>query len=99
MSSPFRKMLPLSGKSSPAMRRIERNLEFAKELRAEGILIFCQWGCKQTQGLALDAKAAFEAEGLPTLVLDSDGCDRSNGGGGQIVTRIEAFLEQIGAGL
>ena len=49
--------------------------------------------------IATDRKAAFEAGGLPTLVLDSDGCDRSNGGGGQIVTRIEAFLEQIGAGL
>ena len=85
--------------NGPGQRRIDATLRAAKKLGADGILLFCQWGCKQTQGLALDAKAAFEAEGLPTLVLDSDGCDRSNGGGGQIVTRIEAFLEQIGAGL
>ena len=83
--------------NGPAMRRIERNLEFAKELRAEGILIFCQWGCKQTQGIAYAAKKVFEENGFPTLILDGDACDRANGGSEQIVTRANAFVEQLEA--
>ena len=41
------------------------------------------------------AKEALEAQGVPTLVLDGDGCDRSNGGGERMLTRLEAFLEQL----
>ena len=62
---------------------------------SDGVLIFCQWGCKQTQGLAMAAKKVFEANGLPALVLDGDGCDRANGGGEQIVTRANAFVEEL----
>ena len=83
--------------NGPAMRRIRCNLEYAKLLRAEGILIFCQWGCKQTQGIALAAKRVFEENGFPTLILDGDACDRANGGSEQIVTRANAFVEQLEA--
>ena len=79
-------------------RRIARTYEMAKAMKADGIVIFCQWGCKQTQGLSFAAKQVFEENGIPCLILDSDGCDRSNAGGGQIVTRVQAFFEQIGAG-
>jgi len=84
--------------NGPGSRRITATLERAAAMGADGIVIFCQWGCKQTQGLSLAAKEVFEAHGFPCLILDSDGCDRSNAGGGQIVTRIQAFFEQIGAG-
>ena len=33
--------------------------------------------------------------GLPTLVLDGDGCDSRNVADGQMVTRVGAFLEQL----
>lgn len=84
-----------SSYNGPGLRRIEKTLEMAKKMQADGVLIFCQWGCKQTQGVAMTAKRIFEENGLPTLVLDGDGADRTNGGGGQIVTRAEAFLEQL----
>ena len=29
------------------------------------------------------------------LILDGDGCDRSNTGNGQMSTRIQAFLEML----
>ncbi len=83
--------------NGPGQRRIDSLLHHAKILDADGILIFCQWGCKQTQGIALAMKKAMENEGYPTLVVDGDGCDRSNGGSEQIVTRLQAFLEQMGA--
>ena len=81
--------------NGPASRRIENALRMAKELKAEGAVIFCQWGCKQTQGLAYLAKEAFEENGIPALILDGDGADRMNGGGQQAVTRCRAFAEQL----
>ena len=38
----------------------------------------------------------FEEAGLPLLILDGDGCDRSHGGEGQTSTRLGAFLEMLG---
>ncbi len=84
-----------SSYNGPGIRRIEKTLEMAEKMKVDGILIFCQWGCKQTQGISLTAKQIFEKHGFPTLVLDGDGADRTNGGGGQIVTRAQAFIEQL----
>lgn len=81
--------------NGPGQRRIESTLAAARRMKADGVLIFCQWGCKQTQGLALTAKKIFEANGLPCLVLDGDGCDRANGGGEQLITRANAFIEEL----
>ena len=81
--------------NGPGERRIQSVLSAARIMKADGILIFCQWGCKQTQGLALTAKRIFEENGFPALVLDGDGCDRANGGGEQIITRARAFTELL----
>lgn len=78
-----------------AMHRIESTIRCAREARADGVIIFCHWGCKQTMGLSQLAKQMLEAEGLPTLVLDGDGCDARNVADGQMVTRVNAFLEQL----
>ena len=78
-------------------RRMEKTLEYAKKLDADGILIFCQWGCKQTQGIAYAAKRYFEDEGFETLVLDGDACDRTNEASGQATTRSNAFIEALNA--
>lgn len=78
-----------------AQRRIEAAITFAKKLKADGVLVFCHWGCKQTQGMAQLAKVMLEAEGFPTLVLDGDGCDSRNVSDGQMLTRVNAFLEQL----
>ena len=37
----------------------------------------------------------LEAAGFPTLVLDGDGCDSGNVNDGQMVTRLQAFLELL----
>lgn len=81
--------------NGPAMRRIEGAVHYAKELGADGTIVFCHWGCKQTLGLSQMAKQQMEAAGLPTLVLDGDGCDARNVADGQMVTRVNAFLEQL----
>lgn len=77
-------------------RRIETTLTQAKAADADGIIVFCHWGCKQTLGISQLAKTTFEAQGLPTLVLDGDGCDPRNVADGQMITRVNAFIEQLG---
>lgn len=81
--------------NGPAQRRIQASLETALQAGAEGVIVFCHWGCKQTLGLSQLAKETFEAHGLPTLVLDGDGCDSRNVADGQMSTRVSAFLEQL----
>ena len=79
-----------------SLRRVNTAIEAAKALKADGVILFCHWGCKQTMGMSQIAKQRMEAEGLPTLVLDGDGCDARNVADGQMVTRVNAFLEQLG---
>lgn len=80
------------------IRRIEAGIRHAREAGADGVVWFDHWGCKHTLGAAQLAKRKFEEQGLPLLILDGDGCDRSHGGEGQTATRLGAFLEMLGGG-
>lgn len=75
--------------------RIGAVLKYARELDADGVVWYCHWGCKQTAGSASAAKEILEENGLPTLILDGDGCNSQNVNDGQTVTRMEAFLELL----
>lgn len=77
-------------------RRISAGILHAREARADGVVWFGHWGCKHTLGGARLAKKKFEEAGIPLLILDGDGCDRSHGGEGQTATRLGAFLEMLG---
>ena len=81
--------------NGPVTRRIHRGIEAARQLHADGVVWFCHWGCKHTLGGAQLAKKQFEEAGFPCLILDGDGCDRSHGGEGQLMTRLEAFVEML----
>lgn len=76
-------------------RRIQAGIRHAKQAGADGVVWFDHWGCKHTMGAAQLAKKKFEAQGLPLLILDGDGCDKSHGGEGQTSTRLGAFLEML----
>ncbi len=77
--------------------RAERCTAMARELKADAAIYFCHWGCKQTLGNAQLIRKHLEAEGIPVLVLDGDGCDRKNINDGQMTTRLQAFLEMLEA--
>ena len=81
--------------NGPVTRRIDRGIAEARRLKADGAVWFCHWGCKHTLGGAQLAKKRFEEAGIPCLILDGDGCDRSHGGEGQLATRIDAFVEML----
>lgn len=89
--------LVYSAYNGPVSYRIQRGIEAAHQLKADGVIWFCHWGCKHTLGGAQLAKKHFEEAGFPCLILDGDGCDRSHGGEGQMATRIEAFVEMLEA--
>lgn len=80
-----------------AERRIQKALEMARALDVDGAVCFCHWGCKQTMGASAAIKRELEAAGFPTLILNGDGCDRSNSSDGQVSTRMGAFLEMLEA--
>lgn len=89
------KRLVYSSYNGQIQRRIQRNLDMAKELDVDGIICFCHWGCKQGSGCAnLIAKKMME-ENYPILILNGDGVDRANASDGQVSTRLEAFLEML----
>jgi len=75
--------------------RINKAVEMAKQMEVDGVIYFCHWGCKQTMGAAVNVKKRLEKDGFPTLVLNGDGCDRSNTSDGQVLTRLDAFIEML----
>lgn len=81
--------------NGPASRRIDLIEKMSKELHADGVIWFCHWGCKQTLAASQLAKKTLEANGIPVLILDGDGADRSNYNDGQMRTRVQAFLELL----
>lgn len=81
--------------NGPGEGRVAAARTMARALRADGVVCFCHWGCKQTMGLSAEFRRALEADGFPTLILNGDGCDRSNSSDGQIATRLNAFLEML----
>lgn len=74
-------------------RKIDNILEMYKCLNADGVINFCQWGCKQSSGGVQLIKSALTKENIPFISIDGDGIDRRNSSSGQIKTRLEAFLE------
>ena len=83
--------------NGPSTRRAARLGHLARETGADGAVIFCHWGCKETAGAAQLMRRQIEASGVPVLVLDGDGCDRNNCMEGQMTTRFSAFLEMLRA--
>ena len=97
-TDPWRAMaerLVMNSFNGPVERRIGKAVQMARQIGADGAVLFCHWGCKQTCGAAATIRSALEEEGIPTLILNGDGVDRRNAPDGQTSTRIGAFLEML----
>jgi hypothetical protein len=83
--------------NGPAQRRIDHARRMQRLVDADGVIVFCHWGCTQTMGASQLMRRSFEADGVPVLVIDGDGCMRSGCSAGQLSTRLQAFLELLEA--
>lgn len=81
--------------NGPVTRRADKAIEMAKKLGADGAILFCHWGCKETCGGSAVIADALESAGFPVLIINGDGVDRKNSPDGQISTRLGAFLEML----
>ncbi len=79
----------------PTEKRIERILRTAEEYRVDGVIHFLQWGCRWNYGQSGIFKDAVTRAGLPFLSLDGDAVDRKATPHGQILTRLEGFVELL----
>ena len=75
--------------------RIDRAIDMVQRTGADGVILFAHWGCKATAGASALIKQQLEAAGIPTLILDGDGCNPVNASDGQMATRLQAFIEMI----
>ena len=78
---------------------VDQRIQLAEDLAdltdADGGILFAHWGCKGTIGASSLIKASLEKAGLPTMILDGDGCNPANTSDGQVSTRLQAFLEML----
>ena len=79
-------------------QRIQLAKDLAKITEADGGILFAHWGCKNTLGASSLIKSSLEDAGLPTMILDGDGCNPANTSDGQVSTRLQAFVEMLQEG-
>ncbi|MCP5003423.1 MAG: 2-hydroxyacyl-CoA dehydratase [Planctomycetes bacterium] len=83
--------------NGPLERRLEVLKKLAKRYNVDGIIAFSTWGCRRNNAAIPTIKKEMNREGYPLLNLDGDCVDDSNYMSGQIATRIEGFIEMLGA--
>ena len=79
----------------PAERRLEVITQLAQEYKIDGAVNPAHWGCRQSAGARVLFKDALQKIGIPLIHLDVDCVDQRNYAPGQIMTRLEAFLEML----
>ena len=89
-----KKMLNLKAFST-LEERFKLGVENVNKYKANGIIIFNQWGCRQGSVPSYLLRRKFMEEGIPTIVIDGDLIDETNFPKEQIKTRLEAFFEVI----
>lgn len=68
-------------------------VEKVRETRAEGVIFYALKFCDPWHYEGQVVKKALEGSGIPVLILEGE--YGTGGGGGQVLTRIQAFLEMI----
>ena len=79
----------------PVDRRIKVLTQLAKDYKIDGAVNPAHWGCRQSLGARVLFKEAFQKIGIPLIHLDVDCVDERNYSPGQILTRMEAFMEML----
>lgn len=83
---------PLNGSVENRMKAI---LEMVRSYKIDGVILFAHWGCRHSNGSARIIKDTLRNNDVSTLVLDGDCLNKNNSSDGQILTRIQGFMEII----
>ena len=83
---------PLNGSVENRMAAI---LEMVRSYRIDGVILFAHWGCRHSNGSARIIKDTLRNNNVSTLILDGDCLNKNNSSEGQILTRIQGFMEII----
>ncbi|RJP18300.1 MAG: 2-hydroxyacyl-CoA dehydratase [Candidatus Abyssobacteria bacterium SURF_5] len=101
LDDPFRalavKMLS-NPELQPMEAKIKRLIDLVRSYSVDGVVHFLHWGCRWNYGQNILFKHALAEAGVPLLALDGDAVDRRAAPYGQMVTRLEAFLELLETG-
>lgn len=89
-----RKMLshPSLGSTEERAAKVLADVEAFK---ADGVVHFNHWGCRQSQGAMAILRRKLREEGIPLLELEGDCVDENGYQEGQLRVRLEAFLESL----
>jgi benzoyl-CoA reductase/2-hydroxyglutaryl-CoA dehydratase subunit BcrC/BadD/HgdB len=83
----------------PIIGSVDRRLEvikmLAQEYKCHGAINPAHWGCRQSGGARYMFKEALQEAGVPVIHLDVDCVDERNFSEGQLMTRLEAFMEML----
>ena len=83
----------------PIVGSVDRRLEvitmLANEYKCHGAINPAHWGCRQSGGARYMFKEALQEVGVPVIHLDVDCVDERNFSEGQLMTRLEAFMEML----
>jgi benzoyl-CoA reductase/2-hydroxyglutaryl-CoA dehydratase subunit BcrC/BadD/HgdB len=83
---------PLIG---PVERRLDLLKKMAVEFGCHGAVNPSHWGCRQSGGARNMFKETLAQAGVPVIHLDVDCVDERNFSEGQLLTRLEAFMEML----
>lgn len=83
---------PLWGTAS---RRARLTLELARLSRADGVVHFNHWGCRQGLGSVPVLRQAFLQAGIPFLAVDGDALDGAGSSDDRAAGQLESFLELL----
>ncbi|MBO8128915.1 MAG: 2-hydroxyacyl-CoA dehydratase [Peptococcaceae bacterium] len=89
-----RKVLSYFGYGS-IERRVDTIIHLAHRYKADAVVHFSHWGCRQSSGALIPLRDRLRKAGLPLLILDGDCVDNHQLGEGQLKTRLQAFVEMV----
>jgi benzoyl-CoA reductase/2-hydroxyglutaryl-CoA dehydratase subunit BcrC/BadD/HgdB len=83
----------------PIIGNVDRRLDvlsmLAREYQCHGAINPAHWGCRQSGGARYMFKEALQKVDVPVIHLDVDCVDERNFSEGQLMTRLEAFMEML----
>ncbi|MBN1298389.1 MAG: 2-hydroxyacyl-CoA dehydratase [Actinobacteria bacterium] len=83
---------PLNGSIE---NRVSAIIRMAQDYKIDCAILFSHWGCRHSNGGARVIKDSLKKHGIPLLVLDGDCLNRANSSEGQMMTRLQGFMEIV----